>query len=159
MIFLLANARHLREDNFYFGVNICKWLSRDKLNELKLVRPQCNDLNDITPVNRKGRKCHIVISDKIMKRNVNGKLEPYSDTASTSHLSYGGANKSTLRVVTSFASTASAPRSTAVSSSSTVTSATAEPLVAAIPSVTVGGRLSCGSLQSKNASGGNQVTP
>ena len=54
--FLLVNARHLREDNFYSGANICRWLSRDELNELRLVRQQCNDLNDITPVDRKGRK-------------------------------------------------------------------------------------------------------
>ena len=39
----LNNAKFLKEDKYYTGVNVSKWLSREELNNLKRLRQQYID--------------------------------------------------------------------------------------------------------------------
>lgn len=78
---LLSNAKHLKDNWYYAGVSISKWLSYDECKNIKHIREQCRALNSSHIPDSKGRKPFFVISGKIMMRNSSGKLEVYSNTA------------------------------------------------------------------------------
>ena len=74
---ILARARCLREDAFYANVYIKKWLSKDEMKEVKLLRRQCAALNHDQPSDINGRRWFVVLSGKIMEHNPSGRLEAY----------------------------------------------------------------------------------
>ena len=76
---ILNNTKFLKEDKYYAGVNLCKWLSREELINLKRFRPQCIDLNKAHSADAHGHKPFIVISGKLMKRDEYGKLQAFSN--------------------------------------------------------------------------------
>ena len=65
--FVLSNAKHLRHDKYYAGVYSSKWLLREELNNIKVLRQECEDLNKANQdkVNR-GRRLFITVSGRIM---------------------------------------------------------------------------------------------
>ena len=75
---VLNNAKYLKENKYYNGVNTSKWLSREELNNVKRLRQQYIDLNKAHSVDAHGRKPFILISGKLMQRNEHGKLQAFS---------------------------------------------------------------------------------
>ena len=61
--FVLSNAKHLKHDKYYSGVYLSKWLLREELNNIKLLRQECEDLNKANQdkVN-KDRRLFIIVS-------------------------------------------------------------------------------------------------
>lgn len=47
---VLSKARYLRQNNYYYGVNVDRWLSADELHALKSLRQRCRELNEISGV-------------------------------------------------------------------------------------------------------------
>ena len=74
---VLSKAKHLRDDAYYTGVYINKWLSDIDMKSIKQLRQQCGTLNQ-GQASVNGRKKFIVISGKIMERDSSGRLQVYS---------------------------------------------------------------------------------
>ena len=81
--FILSHAKYLRDSNYHYRVNICKWLKPEELHDLKALRQHCHDLNKTYSLEHSKRKLFVVISEKIMRQNVSGKLEVYNETSSS----------------------------------------------------------------------------
>ena len=81
--FILSNIRRLKDDAYYTGVKISKWLSAEELRELKSLRQRCNKLNEVSVAGNQMQKKFVVISGKIMVRSANGKLQLYSNSSPT----------------------------------------------------------------------------
>ena len=75
---IFNNAKCLKKDKYYTGVNVNKRLSREELNYLERMRQQGIDLNKAHSVDANGRKPFIAISEKLMKRDKYGKLQAFS---------------------------------------------------------------------------------
>ena len=52
--FILANSKYMYNDLYYTGVNVSKWLSQEKLNRIKRLRQQCQELNMAYSASNKG---------------------------------------------------------------------------------------------------------
>jgi len=76
---ILSRANCLRDEAYYAGVHINKWLSQEEMKGVKALRSQCDTLNrercDTSDHHK--RKCYVVISGKIMKRDSSGRLQAY----------------------------------------------------------------------------------
>ena len=81
---ILSVTRRLREVEYYHGVNISKWLSREELESVKCLRKQCADLNSAAKTAGKSRPPFIVISGRLMERT-GGQLRPYVASAKPKH--------------------------------------------------------------------------
>ena len=79
---ILSRARCLSGDAYYAGVHISKWLSEEEMNDVKILCRKCDELNP-DHSSSKDRKRFIVISEKIMKRKLNGWLQVYNSTSSS----------------------------------------------------------------------------
>ena len=90
---LLSRAKYLRNDAFYDGIYINKWLTDEKIRDLKQLRRQCDVLNQKHPSSKKDRKAFVVVSGKIMQRNSYGRLEVYSDLENNVPLSLDAFSK------------------------------------------------------------------
>ena len=77
---ILSVTRRLRENEFYYGVNISKWLSREELERMKRLRKQCADLNSASKATGKSRPPFVVISGRLMEWS-GGKLRLYVATS------------------------------------------------------------------------------
>ena len=109
---LLSNAKKLRREEYYSGVNISRWLTRDKMKEIKLLRQQCNALNKSQPEGQQ----FVVVSGRIMRRNRSGRLEAFNANASESSRYSSQSTSVPLGAATS--SSSSVPLGGAVSTSS-----------------------------------------
>ena len=76
---ILSNAKYLRNNPYYEGVYISKWLSKQDFNSMKQLRQQCLDLNAAYSADKKGRGPYVVVSGKIMQRSTNGKLLQFNN--------------------------------------------------------------------------------
>ena len=56
---LISRAKYLRNDAFYDGVYINKWLTDEKMRDLKQLRRQCDFLNQKHPSSKKDRKASL----------------------------------------------------------------------------------------------------
>lgn len=74
---ILSRANHLKDDEFYAGVRLCKWLSDEEMKATKQRRLECQMLNKQHPCDQAGQKSFVVIDGAIMRRGPNGRLQPY----------------------------------------------------------------------------------
>ena len=65
---ILNNANYLKEDEYYAGVIVSKWMSREELNNVKILRQQCSDLNKTHSADGRDRKPFFVYSGKLFER-------------------------------------------------------------------------------------------
>ena len=75
---ILSRAKYLKSDIYYNGVYMNKWLS-EEMKSIKQLHHQCDDLNLSHSSSNNGLKQIVVISEKIMQRNANGRLETYDN--------------------------------------------------------------------------------
>ena len=73
------NAKYLRDDKYNSNVRICKWLSADKLLNVKSIRQKCDALNKASAVDKNERRPFCVLSIKITKRITDRKLTQIDD--------------------------------------------------------------------------------
>mgnify|MGYP000414472773 CR=1 FL=1 len=71
---IISRAKYLWRDNYYGGVQLCKWRSDEEMKEIKSLRQQCDSLNKN---NHSGPNQYFVISGKIMQRDAKGRLQAY----------------------------------------------------------------------------------
>jgi hypothetical protein len=75
---ILSRAKRLSDDSYYYNVRISKWLSDVEMKHVKSLREECDSLNLKHPCGKSNRKLFVVVSGKIMKRNLNGRLTVYN---------------------------------------------------------------------------------
>jgi hypothetical protein len=80
---ILNKAKLLREDAYFAIVYINKWLSEEEMKKVKLLRKQCDALNQAHSTSKNGRKQFVVIGRKIMQRSSNGRLQIYNSVSSS----------------------------------------------------------------------------
>ena len=81
--YVLTHANLLRKNDYYSGVYLSRWLSKDEMNKLKVLRLHCEELNKTCASDVKGRKPYLIISGKLMKRESGGKLIKVNDCVSS----------------------------------------------------------------------------
>jgi hypothetical protein len=74
---LLSRAKYLKNDDYYAGVFLTKWLSDDELQRVREKRRLCEALNS-----KHGRKQFVVISGEIMEYCSDGRRRPYHPSKS-----------------------------------------------------------------------------
>ena len=145
---ILLNSKYLKDEAYYRGVGISKWLSQDEVKAIKALRQQCTQLNKLDKSSQtKGQKLsYVVINGKIMQRDPNGKLKPYHASPSLPNHSVPG-----------IATVASKPSD----SNDNLNSCHVSPSVdsSSKPSVKDSNASISHSTQSKNGIAGSQVAP
>ncbi len=76
---ILSRAKYLRHNAYYSGVYVSKWLSEDEMKAVKTLRQQCDSLNKNC---KNGRKQFVVISGRLMQRDVRGRLQTFNSSQS-----------------------------------------------------------------------------
>ncbi len=71
---VLSHAKYLRDDLFYKGVNISKWLTQEELSHIKSLRQLCQKLNAENSTKSKRDK-YVVISGGLKERDDSGRLK------------------------------------------------------------------------------------
>jgi hypothetical protein len=88
---VLSRSSRLRDDNYYWGVRLSKWLSDAEVKSLNQQRRRCNELNMQHPSNKSDRRQFVVIDGVIKRRGPDGQLRVYLDKpmegTSAAHLS------------------------------------------------------------------------
>ena len=84
--YILSHASHLRDDAYYVGVFIGRWMSQEEASKLRDLRKRCDELNKGGTIDCKGRKAYLVVSGKLMMRHPNGKLARVESGTAADHI-------------------------------------------------------------------------
>ena len=89
---VLRNAKFLARTYNQPGVRIAKCLTSAEMKAIKDLKIECSKLNKSCANLSNGKKRYVVIDDRIMKRQDNGKLSSYQAASSLGASSASGAS-------------------------------------------------------------------
>ena len=67
---LLPAAKKLKTDHAMANITVARWIPREEMEKVKLLRSRCETLNSTEMPSADGRKPYLVISGQIMKRTM-----------------------------------------------------------------------------------------
>ena len=76
---ILSAANKLKTDHAMANITVARWIPREEMEKVKLMRSRCEIINSTDMLSADGRKPYLVISGPIMKRTTDGKLCLYTN--------------------------------------------------------------------------------